>query len=127
MTRKTAPANTKTPQFKNILFEAVRDGLSSIGTSIPTAVLPYFERQGSIGPGGIIDDPEAFHESLKEIFGFGSKLIENRILELLCAKLGISVESENNHSFPEKIENLQRTFASAKTRAVAFEPVKLQY
>jgi hypothetical protein len=127
MKKKTSDDTSKTSQFDMILFEAVRDGLSSIGSSIPPAVLPYFKRKGSIGPGGVINDPEAFHENLKEIFGFGSKLIENKILELLYTKLGISVENENNHSFPEKIENLQRTLGSTKTRAAVFEPVKLQY
>ena len=127
MKKKTRPANSKTSQFNAILFDAVRDGLSSIGTSIPLAVLPYLERKGLIGPGSVINDPEAFHENLKEIFGFGSKLIENKILELLSIKLGISVENENDHSFPERIENLQRTLTSTKTGTAVFEPVKLQY
>ena len=127
MTKKIPRATNKKSQFNTILFEAVRDGLSSIGASIPPAVLPYFERKGSIGPGSVINNPETFHENLKEIFGFGSKLIENKILEVLYTKLGISPETENNHSFPEKIENLQKTLASTKTRTAVFEPVKLQY
>jgi len=127
MKKKTSDTTNKTSQFNTMLFEAVRDGLSSIGTSIPPAVLPYFERKGAIGPGTVINDPEAFHENLKEIFGFGSKLIENKILELLYTKLEISPESENNHSFPEKIENLQRMLASTRTRTAVFEHVNIKY
>jgi len=100
--------NQKKSKFNAILFEAVYEGLNSIGTSIPPAILYYLKRNGSVGPGRVINDPQAFHEDLKKIFGFGANLIEKKILELLYVKLRIPEEPGENFNFLEKIQNVQK-------------------
>lgn len=115
----------KTSKFNTILFQAVYEGLNSIGASIPFAILPYLEKDGSIGPGRVINDPEAFDEGLKKIFGFGAKVIEKKILESLYEKLRIQQEVQDSFSFPEEIQNVQKMLPSAKMHVLLPETVNV--
>jgi len=117
----------KTSKFNTILFQAVYEGLNSIGASIPSAILSYLEKDGSIGPGRVINDPEAFDEGLKKIFGFGAKVIEKKILESLYEKLRIQQAVQDNFSFPEEIQNVQKSLPSAKMHVLLPETVNVQY
>ena len=115
------------PKFNTILFQAVYEGLNSIGASIPSAIIPYLEKDGSIGPGRVINDPDAFDEGLKKIFGFGAKVIEKKILENLYVKLRIQQEVQDNFSFPEEIKNVQKMLPSAKMHVLLPETMNVQY
>jgi hypothetical protein len=108
----------KKPKFNTILFQAVYEGLNSIGSSIPSAILSYLEKDGSIGPGRVINDPQTFDEGLKKIFGFGAKVIEKKILESLYEKLRIQQAVQDNFSFPEEIQNVQKSLPSAKVHVL---------
>ena len=115
----------KKSKFDAILFQAVYEGLNSIGTSIPSAILPYLEKDGSIGPGRAINDPKAFDKGLKKIFGCGAKVIEKKILEILYARLQIQKEVEDNFSFPEKIQSMQKMLRSTKMQVPPLEIVNV--
>lgn len=127
MVKTVSAMNSKKPKFNVILFQAVYEGLNSIGTSVPSAILPYLERDGSIGPGHVINDAKAFDEGLKKIFGFGAKVIEKKILEILYAKLQIPQQIEDSFSFPEKIQNVQNMLQSTKVQVSLLETVNVQY
>lgn len=117
----------KTSKFNTILFQAVYEGLNSIGASIPPAILSYLEKDGSIGPGRVINDPKAFDEGLKRIFGFGAKVIEKKILEILYEKLRIQEEVQDRFNFSEEIQNVQKILPSVKMHVLVPETVDLQY
>jgi len=106
--------NSKKSKFNAILFQAVYEGLKSIGASVPYAILPYLEKNGSVGPGGVINDPKAFDKGLKKIFGFGAEVIEKKILEILYVKFQIPEEVEDNFDFLEKIQNVREMLESTE-------------
>ena len=100
------------PKFYVFLTEAVHEGLSSISPSIPPVVLFYLKKDGSIQSDCLIDDLKAFEEGLKKIFGFGAKVIEKKILEVLYIKLQIIREIEDDFKFAEEVKNAQKLLDS---------------
>lgn len=110
--------NQKRRKFDAILFQAVWEGLNNISPSIPSAVLFHLEKDGSIGPDRDIVNPESFDEGLKKIFGFGAKVIEKKILEILYVKFQVPRRVEHNFNFPEEIKNVQKLFRSKRIEVV---------
>ncbi|MDH5483299.1 MAG: hypothetical protein OEY22_10575 [Candidatus Bathyarchaeota archaeon] len=115
----------KNPKFEKVLFQAAYEGLNVIGNSVPMAIFPHLEKSGSIGPGNVISDPKAFGDSLRKIFGFGSKIIEKQILEILYEKLQISRKLDNSFSFDEEIENVKKIFRSTEVQFPLTETVNV--
>ncbi len=102
----------KQPKFHVFLTEAVNEGLSSISPSIPPVVFFYLKKDGSIQPDCLIDDLEAFEGGLRKIFGFGAKVIEKKILEVLYIKLQVTREIKDNFKFAEEVKSAQRLLNS---------------
>jgi hypothetical protein len=100
------------PNFYVILAEAIHEGLSSIGPLVPSVVFFYLKKNGSIRSDQCIDDPKAFEEGLKKIFGFGAKVIERKILEVLYAKLHFPLKIEDDFKFLEEVKKAQKLFDS---------------
>jgi hypothetical protein len=94
-------------KFDLILAEAAQEGLKSISPSVPSVVIFYLKRNKSIRSNECIDDPEAFEEGLKKIFGFGAKVIEKKILEILYVKLELPRKIENDFKFSEEVKKAQ--------------------
>ena len=90
------------------LTEAVHEGLSSISPSIPPVVFFYLKKDGSIQSDCLIEDLEAFEGGLKKIFGFGAKVIEKKILEVLYIKLQVTMEIKDDFKFAEEVKNAQK-------------------
>lgn len=97
-------------KFYVVLAEAIHEGLGNISPSIPPVVLSYMKKTASIRSDHHIDDPEAFDEGLKEIFGFGAKVIEKMILEVLYRKLQDPKEIKHDFNFVEEVKNAQKFF-----------------
>lgn len=95
-----------------ILAEAVYEGLSNVGPFIPCDVFFYLRQNGSIKSNYCIDDPEAFDEGLKNIFGFGARVIEKKILEVLYLKLQSPRKIEDNFKFADEVKKAQKLFDS---------------
>ncbi len=106
-----------------ILTEAVHEGLSSICPSIPSVVFFCLRKNGSVQSDNLVKDPEAFEEILNKIFGFGAKVIEKRILEVLYTKLQIPKEIEESFEFMEEVKNaeelLNHTYMERPRQAAA--------
>jgi hypothetical protein len=92
-----------------ILVEAVHEGLSSICGSAGSAVIFFLENNGSIKSKTKIGSVESFSEGLESIFGFGSKVIEKRILEVLYLKLQLSGKREAASDF-DFVKEVKRAF-----------------
>jgi hypothetical protein len=93
-----------------VLAEAVHDGLRNISPSVPPIVLSYMNKRASNRSDRCIDDPEAFDEGLREIFGFGAKVIEKVILEALYRKLRAPKEVSPDFNFVEEVKYAKRLF-----------------
>jgi len=102
----------RNPEFYVVLAEAVHEGLSSIGPSIHPVVFFYLKKKGSIRSDQCIDDAEAFEEGLKKIFGFGARVIEKKILEVLYVKLEVPRKIEDDFKFAEEVKKAQKLLDS---------------
>lgn len=102
----------KQSKFHVFLTEAVNEGLSSISPSIPPVVFFYLKKDGSIQPDCLIEDLEAFEGGLRKIFGFGAKVIEKKILEVLYMKLQIQKEIKDDFKFAEEVKSAQKLLDS---------------
>jgi hypothetical protein len=100
----------KQSKFYVVLAEAVHEGLRNISPSVPLVVLSYMNKKASVRSDNYIDDPEAFDEALKEIFGFGAKVIEKLILKALYGKLQSPKEVNHDFNFVEEVKNAQKFF-----------------
>lgn len=86
-------------QLDAILAEAINEGLSRICSSAAPSVLFFLEKNGSIKSRSNIENLETFVEGLESIFGFGAKVIEKKILEVLHMKLQLPKPKENQDNF----------------------------
>ncbi|MDH5448730.1 MAG: hypothetical protein OEY24_00465 [Candidatus Bathyarchaeota archaeon] len=98
-------------QLNLIILEAIDKGLSIVCGSAAPSVLFFLENYGAIKSKSHIENLESFSEGLEKIFGFGSKVIEKKILEVLYSNLQLPQPTEIQDEFEfakevEKISNL---------------------
>jgi hypothetical protein len=103
----------ESPSFNALLVQAVQEGLDSIGPCISEAVLVHLQKVDAIRFHQQSMDPEAFDCGLKKIFGYGAKLIERRILEVLYRKLENPRKIGDDFTFSEEVMKAQKLRSSA--------------
>lgn len=106
----------KPSKFGLVLAEAVQEGLGIVGSSIPSVVFFYLKKKESIQSDQFIDDPQALDEGLKEIFGFGAKVLEKKVLEVLYVKLEVQRTIEGDFEFAEEVRKAQKLLYSTDLR-----------
>ncbi len=74
--------------FEKLLLRAVDGGLSSLGDSSKQALYTHLENVFNINKEEIPDRMNKFAEALEEIFGFGARLLEIRIMKCLYEEVG---------------------------------------
>lgn len=87
------------PQLKQVLLEAVDEGLLILGESSRRAIYFHIQEMCSLTREEIPNKPDVLASGLKKIFGAGSKVIEKSIVESLYQKFGIKYEEKKNCSF----------------------------
>jgi len=73
--------------FKELLLEAVDDGLSLLGDCSKQALYCYLENSLKIKKQEIPDKIEEFSDTIEKIFGHSAKLLEIEIMKNLYKKL----------------------------------------
>jgi hypothetical protein len=73
--------------FKQVLLEAVDDGLLTLGESGRNAIDFHLQSLYSLKREDIPNQPEAFAEGLRKIFGSGAEVIEKATVKSLYHKL----------------------------------------
>jgi len=101
-------------EFNTVLVQAVQEGLDSIGPSISDAVLFHLQRIEAISSNRSLLDPEAFDDGLNRLFGYGAKIIEKRILEVLYGKLEAPRKIQGDFRFPEEVKKAQKLLSSTE-------------
>jgi len=100
------------PKFSTVLTEAVKDGLNSIGPSISDAVLVYLEKKATIRFDSSALDPKSLDEGLKEVLGYGTEIVERKILESLHLRLEVKQKLKGSFDFAEEVKKAQKLFSS---------------
>ncbi len=117
-------------KFDKIFAEAVYEGLSFIGSLVAPVVLLYLENSGlmkskldplqdaMVSDSGLMksklnmQDAIALEEGLERIFGFGAKVFEKKILDILYAKLQLDKEIEQNFVFAAEVKKASELYKS---------------
>ena len=99
-------------KFYAVLSEAVQEGLDVFSPSISQVVLFYVRKNASIPLNHRFIDPKTLEKNLEKIFGFGAKVIEKKILEVLYLKLQAPLEVIEDFRFSEEVEKAQKLFDS---------------
>lgn len=83
--------------------EAVEEGLSILGESGKKAVLFHMEKRFRVGVQDLPRRTREFVNALRELFGSGSRYIEQAICMKLEEKMGLKFESLDLVSVAEKL------------------------
>jgi len=84
---------------KQLLFDAINDGLLTLGESGRKAVYFHLQKTFSLEMEEIPEKPEVFAEGLRKIFGVGAEVIEKSIIKSLYQKLGIEYSEKEDFNF----------------------------
>jgi hypothetical protein len=103
--------------FGRMLSQAINEGLTSISTIVAPVLRTYLDDAvvseiGRMKSRSSMKDLKALENGLEKMFGFGAKVFERKILESLCTKLSIDMESEEKLSFSETIEKMKGIYES---------------
>ncbi len=83
-----------------------------MGPCISEAVLVHLQKVDAVHFHQESIDAEAFDDGLKKIFGYGARLIEKRILELLYRKLETPRKIADDFMFSEEVKRAQKLRSS---------------
>jgi uncharacterized protein YdiU (UPF0061 family) len=97
--------------FRQVLIEALDQGLLTLGESGMKAIYFHIQNITSVKREDIPDNLEAVQKGLEKIFGEGAKVIETAIIRSLCQKLGIQPKEGKDKSFVEKINDALKAAA----------------
>jgi len=89
------------------LMEAIDETLQLLGKQACIMVYEYLEKNSGLKKEQIPARPGAFLMGLSNLFGTGSKHLEQSIVKRLYQKLGISVESTEKLSLKSMYVQLQ--------------------
>lgn len=91
-----------------VFAEAVQEGINSTCPHISDAVVLYLQKSASVRHDQYATNPEALHNDLKRIFGYGTKGIEKKILEFLYLKLENPKSIKSDFKFAEEVKEAQK-------------------
>ena len=94
--------------LRQILLEAVEEGLSSLGDSPKQAIFFHLEISFEISRDNIPANMTEFSKALEKIFGPGALYLEKLIVKRLYEKLGLEFEETENWNFLEYVDNARK-------------------
>ncbi len=81
-------AKNKTPNFEEVLLEAIDEGLSLLGNKSKQALYFYLEKTFKMNRRDIPYRIEEFTDAVEKIFGSGARILEIQIMKCLFKKVG---------------------------------------
>lgn len=103
--------------FERLLFEAVDEGLSSLGDSSKHAIYYYLKKNFNIEKKEIPYKIDVFATAIEKIFGLGASFLEILIMKRLYEKDGRSFKwkgSEDDFTFTEYVAFAQAQFSEQR-------------
>jgi hypothetical protein len=98
---------SKKETFKQILLEAVEEGLLTLGESGREAVYFHLQNLYGVKKEEIPNKLEEFADGLRKIFGLGAAVIEKAIIKSLYGKIGMKHEERKDYSFLRYIRDAE--------------------
>jgi len=101
--------------FDEIFAEAVSEGLSWFSSLIAPVILisdATTPDSGRMKSKLYIEDAMVLEKSLEMVFGFGAKVLEKKILEVLYAKLQVNNNIGHSFKFAKEVEKASELYKS---------------
>ncbi len=102
--------------FDKLLFQAVDEGLSSIGESPKQAIYFHLEKAFKIKKYEVPYRIDDFADAIEKIFGLGANFLEILIMKYLYEKVGQTVQLHlsKDFTFTEYVAATKRSFLKKK-------------
>jgi hypothetical protein len=95
--------------FEEALAQSVTEAMAIYGQQVSQVLRTYLERQYSIPPESLAENPKALVEALERVLDSGSRIVERRILRSLYNKIGSTIP-QSSSGFEEKISEVKRIY-----------------
>lgn len=107
----------ETDEFEEILAEAVYEGLTWVSSILAAAFDEYIQGATAIEIGMRkarlnVRDCRNLEKSLERVLGFGAKVVEFKILQVLNTKLGVSEEITLDFKFSDEVDKARKLYGS---------------
>jgi hypothetical protein len=103
----------KRAELREVLVEAVDQGLMVPGEIVRTAIYERLERSYQIKREQIPDKVETFHSALQQLLGTGaSKVTEKLIAKNLCNRLGLNFPQHDGWTLVDYVNHAKRSGAN---------------
>jgi hypothetical protein len=92
--------------FRQIYAEALAYGFATLGKHLSNVVTDYLSRKYRINPVDTYENPKALSQALEKTLGYGSVMVESRIVKSLYSQLSLPQEGipRIRMSHPEDFE-----------------------
>lgn len=96
--------------FEEALAQSVSEAMAIYGQQVSQVLRTYLERQYSIPPESLAENPKALMEALESVLDSGSRIVERRILRSLYQKIGSTVPQPASAGFEDRISEVKRMY-----------------
>lgn len=97
--------------FEEALAQSVSEAMAIYGQQVSQVLKTHLERQYSIPPESLAENPKALMEALQSVLDSGSRIVERRILRSLYNKIGAVVPQSTAADFEERISEAKRLYS----------------
>jgi hypothetical protein len=102
--------NAQNIVFEEALAQSVSEAMSIYGQQISQVLKTQLERQYSVPPETLAENPHALVEALQSILDSGSRIVERRIIRSLYTKIGAAAPQSSSADFEERITEVKRKY-----------------
>lgn len=102
--------STQNMIFEEALAQSVSEAMAIYGKQISQVLKTHLERQYSIPPEALAENPKALVEALETVLDSGSRIVERRILRSLYSKIGSTVPQSLASDFEERISEVKKMY-----------------
>ena len=97
--------------FNSVLVEVVSDVMMDLlGETVASIVIYHLEKDFSLRIEEIPEKPDRFEYAIKDLFGEGARIIEEKITEELYRRLGLNYRRVKGYSFVDYIKEAKRLY-----------------
>ena len=96
--------------FEEALAQSVSEAMSIYGKQVSQTLSAYLEREHSIPPDTLADNPHALVDALEKILDSGSRIVERKILRSLYSKIGVPAPQSSSSDFEGKISEVKKIY-----------------
>jgi len=100
--------NNEASDHIEVLVVAVERGLSVLGESVAQVIFHNLDRMYSLKRQDIIKKPDRFVQALQDLFGSGAAVIEELIIQSICAACGLTSNTPDTLALPSCIRKAEK-------------------